>query len=242
MITNTIAGPQFEALIAELGVEPHRIYESEAVKKLVALIDSHTLKSERRAVEEYKAVCKFQGLVACNEKNLDAVMHGAGIPRKLQLQFEGVKTSEFDTNLKVPDDLTPHFTVEESPELNALLNDTAALLDHGNMDVGIGWADSLDAVLALLRKPQSWADDPTERGMLLHRLACAARGHASILAQWIGSDKTLEECGYPRVECYVLFDRIGDEFQIDFTVDDRHRYFGLTFQQVADELTRKLWH
>lgn len=150
MITNTVQSPEFNTMLARC-TQAETPSEFEAAKaRLAAFIDGWGAGLQHKAVEEFKAVCKFQGLVACDEKALDAVRPHL-IPRIASVVFDAVKRDTFDTNLKVPKDLTPTFNVPDE-DLNMLLNDTAFLVTgDGNMDTALQWREALEKVQARLQ-------------------------------------------------------------------------------------------
>lgn len=169
MITNTIAGPEFNTLLART-TQAESPSEFETAKtKLLAFIDGWGAGLRHKAVEEFKAVCKYQGLVACNEKALDNVLLVSEVPRDALHDFYQIKTRTFDSNVQVPADLTPHFTAED-PDLNALLNDTAFMVTStGNMDTGLAWAESFERVVARL-KPLEVERDSVVLGQTRYRI------------------------------------------------------------------------
>lgn len=237
MITNTIAGPEFNTLIARMG-QAEALSEFEDYKaKLTAFIDGWGLGLQHKAVEEFKAVCKYQGLVACDEASLDYILKASAIPREAYDKFERIKTSKFDTEVKVPDDLTPAFTVED-PDLNALLNDTAHMISgDNNMDTGMAWMESLERVVARLQPVEEERDHmayaftryrvhmTVANTLGLDTLGPFKRGGGSV-------SKIIEDT----TKLAGLLRAVEKEFKVAIPADVRQRLLAGTGEQFVDEI------
>lgn len=250
MITNTIAGPEFNTLLARATQAESPSEFERAKSRLIALIDGWGLHLQHKAVEEFKVLCKIQGLVACDEAKLDKLMHGAAIPRHLLDDFVQIKQSTFNTELKATD-LTPFFTIKEDDDLNTLLNDTAFMVESGgNMDTGIAWHEGLLRVLSRL-KQQTQSEKLAELSMpeteaeLEHLLLTVSDAFLSegLWAEYVASGKPLGD--HLAAEHHdVRFSRLDDFLN---EVDD---YTGVSLYEVFGDgiveydyrsLLRALW-
>jgi hypothetical protein len=158
--------PEFNFLLEELSYSRNAGPDHyEALRKRIhATLQAIIVNERLHAVDQFKAICKFQDQVMVNEKALDEISakmealasnHADGLfDADVKWLAEGLtklKNDGLDSNLKVPDDTTPEFTIEADEDLDRLLNSTAALLSgHANMDVGIAWSEDLEKVLARL--------------------------------------------------------------------------------------------
>lgn len=238
MITNTIASPEFDALLQEF-LEAHtQLDGSDIQPKLVAFIDAWGLSIKHQAVEEFKAVCKFQGLVAVDHNKLDAVLLASDIPKSVQAALDTLKRLDvFDSMKRVPDDLTSDFTIEADAQLNELLNASVHMaLYGGNMDTGLHWSDCLENVLKRLRPPEE-EEDQRDLAVLqsiryrLHRTVDNVLGRDVLIKFKQGS--LLRDLDTSSAIA-VLFSQLENEFNCTVPASLRQKFMLSNFDQIAD--------
>lgn len=160
----TIRSPEFETLLTDYYLTAPGSEREAPFDRLVHFIDAHVVSRRRQAVDQFKEMCRLQGLVAVKAEgfnqllsDLDRLPDGDMADHARQLTHDILNAGDS------ADDGTPEFTVHEDEDLDRLLNSTAALLSgRANQDVGMAWYDDLQAVLRKLARVPA-AVDPNEQ-------------------------------------------------------------------------------
>lgn len=190
------------------------------------------------AAELAKLEARMQALVSSSSDalyDIDIEWLKAGVPKPSSYMAPREADSE---------PAGPEFTVPD-PDLDALLNDTAALLSgNANMDVGISWAESLRRVMDRLNEQGQQAtdeSDSTERHFTSYRVHVVldkAVGRP-VLSRFKTEGHLLGAC-LPSVPSLAseFFKRMEEEFGIKFSEEAIAAMRGMNNEELVAYIHR----
>lgn len=244
MITNSIQSTPFDEIVVEINEARTPEALEKAKQRMLALTGGWGMGLQYKAVEEFKALCKHQGLVLCDEKSLNTVLSASAIHESAHEAFMSIKTDRLNSTRTVSD-LEPEFTIKEDEDLNQLLNWTASLVGGGaNMDTGIIWNEALEKVLFRL-KTAKVADVESEDSLVLmgqlrylvHMVVARHLGF-QVLTEFKHSSKTLRAID-DLSSWLPVFDEWELEMGIDIDARSRQRFMSMYGQAVMEDLVRR---
>jgi hypothetical protein len=242
-VTRTIRSSQLESLLVNLHKAETAADNIKAYDQVVAFIDGFLFGHDAQIIGEFKSRLARMGVVACNRKELETVLHASGIPGSVGPELDAMWSNALDT--KSSRTLRPTITIDD-PDLHAFANITADMvLGLSPLDSGVQWSEAL----AKLKARLTVVDESTEIDNVvfyqtryrLHVVIDNTLGRHALRLFKASDNRTLMHIiPVPNYDARkdVLFAALEAEFKIALDEEARAQYLHLPGLELVEALVR----